>query len=87
MSLGCCSIDVFRSGYYHSFHFDEFEFSITLMLQDAEGEASGLFQFIDPLRDSPDELALSQVAAVINKYDGITKECKEFAEITINGTK
>lgn len=27
-SLGCCSINVFRPGYHHSFHFDESEFSV-----------------------------------------------------------
>lgn len=29
-SLGCCSINVFRPGYHHSFHFDESEFSVRL---------------------------------------------------------
>lgn len=29
-SLGCCSINVFRPGYHHSFHFDESEFSVCL---------------------------------------------------------
>lgn len=27
--LGCCSINVFRPGYHHSFHFDESEFSVS----------------------------------------------------------
>ena len=30
--LGCCSINVFRPGYHHSFHFDESEFSVSVSL-------------------------------------------------------
>jgi len=85
--LGCCSINVFRPGYYHSFHFDESEFSTTLMLQDAEDEASGLFQYTDPLRNSPEELVLSQVAAVIENYGGNTKEFRQFTELIVNDKK
>lgn len=85
--LGCCSINVFRPGYYHSFHFDESEFSTTLMLQDAEDESSGLFQCTDPLRQTSDELVLSQVAAVIDKYDENTRESRQFTELVVNGTK
>ena len=47
--LGCCSVNVFRPGYYHGFHYDESEFSVTLMLQEAEG--GGLFQYTDPIRE------------------------------------
>ncbi|KAL3936635.1 MAG: hypothetical protein SGBAC_008095 [Bacillariaceae sp.] len=83
-SLGCCSINVFRPGYHHSFHFDESEFSCasnsfrltwaarnkqtTLMLQESETPGSGLFQYTKPLRDTPDDLALSSVANAIHTY-------------------
>lgn len=67
--LGCCSINVFRPGYHHSFHFDESEFSTTLMLQEAENLNSGLFQYTDPLRRDSNELVLSKVATVIHQYD------------------
>jgi len=56
--LGCCSINVFRPNYHHSFHFDESEFSTTLMLQEASDTASGLFQYTHPLRESSDDLVL-----------------------------
>ena len=67
--LGCCSINVFRPGYHHSFHFDESEFSTTLMLQEASDRSSGLFQYTNPLRESPHDMALSLVAATIQTYD------------------
>lgn len=67
--LGCCSINVFRPGYHHSFHFDESEFSTTLMLQEAQDLSSGLFQYTNPLRDSPNDLALGSVSRAIHEYD------------------
>ena len=83
--IGCCSINVFRPNYHHSFHFDESEFSTTIMLQQPSETDTGLFQFTPPLRqgsgrsntsskatytnDNADDLALSQVAAVIASYD------------------
>ncbi|OEU19695.1 hypothetical protein FRACYDRAFT_206563 [Fragilariopsis cylindrus CCMP1102] len=48
--LGCCSVNVFRPDYYHGFHYDESEFSVTLMIQDASDKESGLFQYTDPIR-------------------------------------
>jgi hypothetical protein len=67
-SLGCCSINVFRPGYHHSFHFDESEFSTTLMLQEASVNETGLFQYTNPLRERPDDLALESVAQTISIY-------------------
>jgi hypothetical protein len=67
--LGCCSINVFRPGYHHSFHFDESEFSTTLMLQEASVEGTGLFQYTHPLRKHRDDLALHTVAAALKKYE------------------
>ena len=67
--IGCCSINVFRPGYHHSFHFDESEFSTTIMLQEASDPNTGLFQYTRPLRDKPDDLVLHKVAAAIEKYD------------------
>jgi hypothetical protein len=67
--IGCCSINVFRPTYHHSFHFDESEFSTTLMLQEAACPGTGLFQYTDPLRDGPGDLALPAVAAAVRTYD------------------
>jgi hypothetical protein len=39
------------------------------MLQPAEDRSSGLFQYTDPLRGSPDDLALEKTAYVIKNYD------------------
>ena len=68
--IGCCSINVFRPEYHHSFHFDESEFSTTIMLQQPSNVDTGLFQFTPPLRrNTLDDLALASVAAAIHCYD------------------
>lgn len=67
--LGCCSINVFRPSYHHSFHFDESEFSTTLMLQEASNPKTGLFQYTHPLREISSDLVLPQVAAAVQEYD------------------
>ena len=72
--LGCCSINVFRPGFHHSFHFDESEFSTTLMLQEASTGGTGLFQYTNPLRQQPEDLALQSVASVIATYDSNTHD-------------
>lgn len=61
--LGACSINVFREGWDHAWHFDESEYTVTLSLQQAE--RGGDFLFTPPLRRSADELALDAVASVI----------------------
>lgn len=77
--LGCCSINVFRPHHHHSFHFDESEFSTTLMLQEAEMEGTGLFQYTHPLRSDVSDLALESVAAVLRKHDDTVDE-NDFCE-------
>lgn len=67
--LGCCSINVFRPGYHHSFHFDESVFSTTLMLQESSVPDTGLFQHTEPLRKDKSNLALTDVASAIVAYD------------------
>ena len=47
--LGALSINVFEPGGSHAWHFDESQFSITLMLQ--PGEEGGYFEYVPNLRD------------------------------------
>lgn len=83
--IGCCSVNVFRPTYHHSFHFDESEFSTTLMLQQAQDTNTGLFQYTDPLRDSPDDLAAVKVAAALREYDDTNSNgVADFAELLPN---
>ena len=64
--LGAASINVFRSGWSHAWHYDESEFTVTLSLvQAAEG---GAFEFTGPLRRSVDDLAFDMTAAVVNRH-------------------
>ena len=46
--LGACSINVFTEGGRHGWHFDESEFSVTLMLQ--ESNDGGHFEFVPKIR-------------------------------------
>ena len=36
--IGCCTVNVFRPGDEQGWHYDETEFSVTLMLAEAEKE-------------------------------------------------
>lgn len=51
--LGACSINVFVDGGEHGWHFDESEFTVTLMLQPPEH--GGAFEYVPQIRGRPDE--------------------------------
>lgn len=59
--LGACSVNVFRDGGQHAWHFDESEFTVTLMLQ--APEAGGHFEYAAGLRGTANEEA--RVAAIL----------------------
>ena len=61
-SLGACSINVFVDGGEHGWHFDESEFSVTLMLQ--APESGGSFEYVAGIRGCEDEQSI--VAAVLD---------------------
>ena len=46
--IGCCTVNVFRPGDEQGWHYDETEFSVTLMLSAAD--EGGLFDFFPALR-------------------------------------
>ena len=54
--LGACSINVFRAGGKHGWHFDEAEFTTTLMLQSPE--CGGAFEYVPQIRGLPEEQTL-----------------------------
>ena len=51
--LGACSINVFVDGGQHGWHFDESEFTITLMLQ--QPSHGGLFEYVPGIRGLDNE--------------------------------
>ena len=51
--LGACSINVFVNGGQHGWHFDESEFTITLMLQ--QPDEGGLFEYVPQIRGRDNE--------------------------------
>ena len=61
--LGACSINVFRTGWDHAWHFDEAEYTVTLSLQQAK--EGGEFLFTPPLRRSSADHATEAVASVL----------------------
>ncbi len=60
--LGACSINVFVDGGEHGWHFDESEFTVTLMLQ--APESGGAFEYVPQIRGSADEKDI--VASVLD---------------------
>ena len=51
--LGACSVNVFVDGGGHGWHFDESEFSVTLMLQ--APESGGSFEYVPRIRGCEEE--------------------------------
>ena len=51
--LGACSINVFVDGGKHGWHFDESEFTVTLMLQ--APESGGAFEYVPQIRAAANE--------------------------------
>ena len=60
--LGACSINVFVEGGEHGWHFDESEFTVTLMLQTPE--SGGAFEYVPQIRGLANEKEI--VSAVLN---------------------
>ena len=65
-ALGCCSVNVFREGWEHAWHFDEAETTVTLCLQTAE--RGGEFEFSPLLRNSDVDLAEPAVRALLKHH-------------------
>ena len=68
--LGACSVNVFVDGGEHGWHFDESEFTVTLMLQ--APESGGAFEYVPGIRGRDDERAI--VAAVLDGARDIVHE-------------
>ena len=68
--LGACSVNVFVDGGEHGWHFDESEFTVTLMLQ--APESGGAFEYVPRIRGSQDEKAI--IAAVLDGDRALVRE-------------
>jgi hypothetical protein len=67
---GACSINVFVDGGEHGWHFDESEFTVTLMLQPPQ--VGGVFEYVPLIRGRDDEKKL--VADLLDgKRDGVVE--------------
>ena len=68
--LGACSINVFVDGGEHGWHFDESEFTVTLMLQ--APESGGAFEYVPKIRGLANEKEI--VAGVLDgDRDGVVE--------------
>lgn len=54
--FGACSVNVFVEGGEHGWHFDESEYTVTLMLQ--APETGGAFEYVPQIRGRQDEKAI-----------------------------
>jgi hypothetical protein len=68
--LGRCSVNVFHPSQGHAWHFDESEYSTTLMLQ--KPTAGGLFEFTPPIRSLRSDFAVKSVEAAMATGDSVT---------------
>ncbi len=62
--MGACSINVFKDGGEHGWHFDESEFTVTLMLQPPE--EGGAFEYVPQIRGVTDEQ--ERVGRILDGY-------------------
>ena len=68
--FGACSINVFVDGGEHGWHFDESEFTVTLMLQPPQ--VGGVFEYVPLIRGRDDEKKI--VADLLDgKRDGVVE--------------
>ncbi len=68
--FGACSINVFVEGGEHGWHFDESEYTVTLMLQ--APETGGAFEYVPQIRGREDEKEI--VGAVLDgNRDGVVE--------------
>jgi hypothetical protein len=65
--LGACTINVFHEGWEHGWHFDEAEYTITLMLQTAE--EGGDFEFTPQIRQPGSNEAFETVQDIVAGHD------------------
>ena len=63
--LGRCSVNVFKHRWQHAWHFDESEYSTTLMIQ--KPEKGGIFQYSEKIRNDSDELVENLVEEIIDE--------------------
>jgi hypothetical protein len=61
--LGACSINVFRPGDEHEWHFDEAEYTTTIMLQEADD--GGFFEYLPNLRQ-PDGSEADRITSLLD---------------------
>lgn len=61
--LGCVSVNVFKKGWNHGWHFDESEVTVTLSLQKAA--VGGEFVFSPLLRERADDFAVEKVEKIV----------------------
>lgn len=80
--LGACSVNVFVDGGAHGWHFDESEFTITIMLQSAE--QGGDFEYVPLIRGLRNEESIVE-DILSDRHDNISKLKFEAGALLIFG--
>ena len=79
--LGACTVNIFKPGWYHAWHFDESEFTTTLCLQQSEN--GGEFEYTSPLRnDQSIDKCSSAVSAILNTHSEYNTSVPSTTETT-----
>eukprot|EP00939_MAST-03C_sp_MAST-3C-sp1_P003168 g3168.t1 len=81
--LGACSINVFGEGMSHAYHFDESEYTTTIMLQTAE--EGGRFEVLPKIRDALDDGQEEAIAATTRALDDRSHTGKFLLSISMSG--
>ena len=81
--LGACSINVFRPGDEHEWHFDEAEYTTTIMLQEAED--GGFFEYLPHLRQ-PDGSEADRISTLLDGDEhGVQRLAFSVGDLSIFG--
>ncbi len=81
--LGACSINVFRPGDEHEWHFDEAEYSTTIMLQEADD--GGFFEYLPHLRQ-PDGSEAERISTLLDGDEhGVQRLAFSVGDLSIFG--
>eukprot|EP00091_Calanus_sinicus_P005012 TRINITY_DN15374_c0_g1_i1.p1 TRINITY_DN15374_c0_g1~~TRINITY_DN15374_c0_g1_i1.p1 ORF type:complete len:244 (+),score=54.94 TRINITY_DN15374_c0_g1_i1:93-824(+) len=66
--VGAVFVNIYNDGYSHNWHFDESQWSTTILLQEAE--VGGDFQYTKPFRNEEDESQTYEIATKVIAGDG-----------------
>jgi len=80
--VGAVFVNIYNDGYSHNWHFDESQWSTTILLQEAD--VGGEFQYTKPFRNEEDESQTEEIASKVISGDAEHVETLDFKPGTLN---